>query len=146
MFGMANWDAGASNVRLGRAVVLGETGRWRDALSEAETVRDELRARGSVVRAVQAILGAISCVLLGYAAKEFFNQRAGIIAALLLAIYPPAIFFDGLIQKSSLDLFLVTAILAKAGSAFLAARVATRTCLDGHGTSLPWAGVGFNLF
>lgn len=65
-----------------------------------------------VVRVVQAILGAISCGLLGYAAKEFFNQRAGIIAALLLAIYPPAIFFDGLIQKSSLDLFLVSAILA----------------------------------
>ena len=64
-----------------------------------------------IVRVVQAILGAISCVLLGYAAKEFFNQRAGIIAGLLLAIYPPAIFFDGLIQKSSLDLFLVTAIL-----------------------------------
>jgi tetratricopeptide (TPR) repeat protein len=63
-------------------------------------------------RVIQAILGAISCVLLGYAAKEFFNQRAGIIAALLLAIYPPAIFFDGLIQKSSLDLFLVTALLA----------------------------------
>jgi tetratricopeptide (TPR) repeat protein len=65
-----------------------------------------------VVRVAQAILGAISCVLLGQAAKEFFNQRAGVIAALLLAIYPPAIFFDGLIQKSSLDLFLVTAILA----------------------------------
>jgi len=65
-----------------------------------------------VVRVVQAILGAVSCVLLGYAAKEFFNRRAGLIAALLLAIYPPAIFFDGLIQKSSLDLLLVTAILA----------------------------------
>jgi tetratricopeptide (TPR) repeat protein len=65
-----------------------------------------------VVRVVQAILGANSCVILGHAAKEFFNQRAGIIAALLLAIYPPAIFFDGLIQKSSLDLFLASAILA----------------------------------
>src|SRR6266550_2148240 len=59
-----------------------------------------------VVRVAQAILGAISCVFLGHAAKEFFNQRAGNIAALLLAIYPPAIFFDGLIQKSTLDLFL----------------------------------------
>jgi Flp pilus assembly protein TadD len=65
-----------------------------------------------VVRVAQAILGAISCLLLGYAAKEFFNQRAGITAAVLLAIYPPAIFFDGIIQKSSLDLFLVSAILA----------------------------------
>jgi tetratricopeptide (TPR) repeat protein len=65
-----------------------------------------------VARVIQAILGAISCVLLGYAAREFFNRRAGIIAALLLAVYPPAIFFDGLIQKPSLDLFLVTALLA----------------------------------
>ncbi|MBV9895206.1 MAG: CHAT domain-containing protein [Chloroflexi bacterium] len=56
LFGVANWDAGPSNVRLGRAVVLGETGRWREALAEAETVRDELRLRGSVVRAVQADL------------------------------------------------------------------------------------------
>jgi tetratricopeptide (TPR) repeat protein len=56
LFGAANWDAGPSNVRLGRAVVLGEAGRWRDALVEAETVRDELHRRGSVVRAVQADL------------------------------------------------------------------------------------------
>lgn len=56
LFGLANWDIGPSNVRLGRAVVLGETGRWQEALSEAEMVRDELRRRGSVVRAVQAEL------------------------------------------------------------------------------------------
>jgi CHAT domain-containing protein len=56
LFGVANWDAGPSNVRLGRAVVLGETGRWREALVEVEMVRDELRGRGSVVGAVQADL------------------------------------------------------------------------------------------
>ena len=56
LFGIANWDIGPSNVRLGRAVVLGETGRWQEALTEAELVRDELRRRGSVVRAVQAEL------------------------------------------------------------------------------------------
>jgi CHAT domain-containing protein len=56
LFGVVNWDAGPSNVRLGRAVVLGETGRWGEALAEAETVRDELRRRGSVARAVQADL------------------------------------------------------------------------------------------
>jgi tetratricopeptide (TPR) repeat protein len=56
LFGIANWDSGPVNVRLGRAVVLGETGRWQEALDEAEKVRDELRSRGSVVRAVQAEL------------------------------------------------------------------------------------------
>ena len=68
-----------------------------------------------VVRVIQAALGAVSCVLLALAGRRFFSERAGVIAASILAIYPPAIFFDGLIQKSSLDLFLTTAILALLG-------------------------------
>ena len=63
------------------------------------------------VRVVQAVLGATSCTFLGLAGQRFFSKPAGNIAALLLAIYPPAIFFDGLIQKSSLDLFLTTLAL-----------------------------------
>lgn len=63
------------------------------------------------VRVVQAILGASSCVLLGRAGERFFDRRVGVFAALLLALYPPAIFFDGLIQKSALDLFLITLLL-----------------------------------
>lgn len=65
-----------------------------------------------VVRATQALLGAASCVLLGCAGRLWFDRRVGLVAAALLAIYPPAIFFDGLIQKSSLDLFLMTAMIA----------------------------------
>jgi len=65
-----------------------------------------------LVRGVQAVLGAASCVLLGLAGHLFFSRRVGIIAAMLLAIYPPAIFFDGLIQKSSLDIFLITLMLS----------------------------------
>jgi tetratricopeptide (TPR) repeat protein len=64
------------------------------------------------VRVVQAILGATSCVFLGFAGRRFFSQRVGLIAAAMLAIYPPAIFFDGLIQKASVDLFLATLLLA----------------------------------
>jgi len=64
-----------------------------------------------VVRLVQAGLGALACALLGLAGRRFFDGRTGILAGLLLAIYPTAIFFDGLIQKSSLDLFLVALIL-----------------------------------
>ena len=63
------------------------------------------------VRVVQAVLGSSSCVLLGRAGERFFDRRVGVIAALLLAIYPPAIFFDGLIQKSTLDLFLISLVL-----------------------------------
>ncbi|MCX6546190.1 MAG: tetratricopeptide repeat protein [Acidobacteria bacterium] len=64
-----------------------------------------------LVRVVQAILGAASCALIGLAGRRFFSDRVGVIAALLLAFYPPAIFFDGLIQKSSLDIFLITLVI-----------------------------------
>ena len=65
-----------------------------------------------LVRLVQAVLGAASCALLGLAGRRFLSERVGVMAALLLAVYPPAFFFDGLIQKSSLDLFLITLMLA----------------------------------
>jgi 4-amino-4-deoxy-L-arabinose transferase-like glycosyltransferase len=70
------------------------------------------------VRVGQAMLGAVSCVLLSAAGRRFFDAPAGLIAGFLLAIYPPAIFFDGLIQKSSLDLFLTTLLLAALGASF----------------------------
>jgi Tfp pilus assembly protein PilF len=65
-----------------------------------------------LVRLIQMMLGAASCALLGLAGRRFFSDRVGVMAALLLAVYPPAFFFDGLIQKSSLDIFLVTLMLA----------------------------------
>lgn len=64
-----------------------------------------------VVRICQALIGAISCVMLALAGRRFFSRSAGIVAGLLLGIYPPAIFFDGLIQKSVLDVFLLSLIL-----------------------------------
>lgn len=68
-----------------------------------------------VVRLVQAVLGAASCVLVAHAGRRFFDDRSGRVAGWLLAVYPPAIFFDGLLQKSSLDLFLVSLTLALLG-------------------------------
>jgi tetratricopeptide (TPR) repeat protein len=68
------------------------------------------------IRLLQAFIGALSCVLLAQAGRRFFDRRTGLLAAGLLAIYPPAIFFDGLIQKASLDLFLVSLLLATAGA------------------------------
>jgi tetratricopeptide (TPR) repeat protein len=69
-----------------------------------------------VVRVIQAILGAASCVLVVVAGRRFFDERIGVIAGLLLAVYPSAIFFDGLIQKAALDAFLVTLTLALLGA------------------------------
>lgn len=60
-----------------------------------------------IVRAVQALVGAASCTLLGLAAARLFDARTGLLAGLALALYAPAIFFDGLIQKSVLDVFFV---------------------------------------
>jgi tetratricopeptide (TPR) repeat protein len=59
------------------------------------------------VRIVQALIGSSSCVLLAYASRRLFGDAAGIAAGLLLALWAPAIFFDGLLQKSVLDVFFV---------------------------------------
>lgn len=64
-----------------------------------------------VVRIVQVLLGAISCVLIADCGRKFFSKRTGVIAGVMLAIYAPAIFFDGLIQKSALDLFFLCLML-----------------------------------
>ena len=65
-----------------------------------------------VVRVVQAIIGAAACVLLGDAASRFFSPRVGLVCGLMLALYAPAIFFDGLLQKTVLDVFLICAMLS----------------------------------
>src|SRR5579871_1036940 len=72
-----------------------------------------------LVRVCQAVIGSASCVLLGAAARRLFSPAAGLAAGLMLALYAPAIFFDGLIQKSVLDVFFVCAAL------HLVARIAT---------------------
>jgi tetratricopeptide (TPR) repeat protein len=64
------------------------------------------------VRIVQAVIGSLSCVLVWYAANRLFSRRAGSVAGLLMAFYAPAIFFDALIQKSVLDVFFVSALIA----------------------------------
>jgi len=60
-----------------------------------------------LVRLAQAIIGSLSCVLLGLAGARLFSPKTGAIAGLGLALYAPAIFFDALLQKSVLDVFFV---------------------------------------
>ena len=72
-----------------------------------------------LVRIVQAMLGSLACVFLALAGERFFSPRLGLAAGLMLALYAPAIFFDGLIQKSTLDVFFVCLAL------WFVARVAT---------------------
>jgi len=58
------------------------------------------------IRVIQIVLGAVSCGLLYMAGRLFFSPPIGIASGLILSLYAPAIFYDGLIQKSILDLFL----------------------------------------
>ncbi len=62
-------------------------------------------------RLFQALVGAATCVLAAAAGRRWFDARSGLAAGALLALYPPAIFFDGEIQKGTLTLFLATALV-----------------------------------
>jgi len=59
------------------------------------------------VRIVQALIGSASCVFLGLAGTRLFSKPVGLAAGLALALWAPAIFFDGIIQKSVLDMFFM---------------------------------------
>jgi tetratricopeptide (TPR) repeat protein len=69
-----------------------------------------------VVRGIQIVIGATSCVLLACAGRGFFSRSTGLLAAFILAVYPTAIFFDCSIQKSVLDLFFICGLLAIMGA------------------------------
>jgi Flp pilus assembly protein TadD len=68
------------------------------------------------IRWAQAVLGSLAAALLAFAGRRFLSERAGLCAGALLAIYPPAIFFDGLVQKAALDNLLMCALLAVLGA------------------------------
>jgi tetratricopeptide (TPR) repeat protein/4-amino-4-deoxy-L-arabinose transferase-like glycosyltransferase len=65
----------------------------------------------TIVRVCQAVLGSAACVFVALTAWRLFSTRAAIVAGVGMAIYAPAVFFDGLIQKSVLDVFLTSAAL-----------------------------------
>ena len=64
-----------------------------------------------VVRVLQAGLGAVGCALLCKAGTRLMGRRAGLLAGLLLALYPPAIFYDLLIQKSAIEMLCMCGLL-----------------------------------
>src|SRR5436309_2852544 len=64
-----------------------------------------------LIRLIQIILGSLSCALIYLVGRKIFSRVAGIAAGLILACYAPAIFFDALIEKSILDLFLLSLLL-----------------------------------
>ena len=66
----------------------------------------------TVMRLVQAILGAIGVAAIGLAGRRMFSPRIGMLAAVMLAVYPPAIYYDGIIQKAALASVLLCGFLA----------------------------------
>ncbi len=64
-----------------------------------------------LIRFLQIILGALSCAVIYLVGKRLFSRAAGIAAGLVLACYAPAIFFDVLIEKSILDITLLSLLL-----------------------------------
>lgn len=65
-----------------------------------------------LVHGIQMVMGSLSCVFLMAATRPLFGATTALVAGWMLALYPPAIFFDGLLGKQNLGLFLLTAILA----------------------------------
>ncbi len=64
-----------------------------------------------LVRLIQIGLGSLSCVLVTIAGKTLFSRRVGLVAGVLLAVYPTAVFTDCLIQKEVLALLLMAVLV-----------------------------------
>src|SRR5205823_241062 len=67
------------------------------------------------VRVVQALMGGLACALLAWTGTRLWG-RHGAAAGAILAIYAPAIFLDGLLEKSALVTLLFAALLAVVAS------------------------------
>ena len=66
----------------------------------------------SLVRFVQVMLGVAGVGLIGLAGRKLFSERVGLVSSLMLALYPPAIYYDGIVQKAALATFLLCAVIA----------------------------------
>ena len=65
-----------------------------------------------IVRVVQALGGALGVGCLYCGTSRLFGRVAGVVAGIMLAAYAPAIFSDGIVQKTSLGCLLLCGLLA----------------------------------
>jgi 4-amino-4-deoxy-L-arabinose transferase-like glycosyltransferase len=89
----ADYDSGPGYAYLLGAVRWASGGRWLPAI------------------ALQAVLGALACLLVHGAARRLWSPTAGLLAATLLALYAPALFYETLLVKFSLVTITVAALL-----------------------------------
>ncbi len=59
------------------------------------------------VRVIQGFLGTVTCLLIYLIGKEVFGETAGLLAATFSAVYPPLIFYTGVLLTESLGTFLL---------------------------------------
>ncbi|MGA9666652.1 MAG: tetratricopeptide repeat protein [Gallionella sp.] len=64
-----------------------------------------------VPRIAQTLLAGAGCVLLSLSAYRLFGRRAGWMVGLLAALYTPSLFYDLLVHKSGIALFLGSLII-----------------------------------
>jgi len=64
-----------------------------------------------LARIYQAFLSSISCVLLYWLGKKLFDTRAGLIAAFIMAVYWPSIYFSGELLITTLYVLLVLSLI-----------------------------------
>ncbi len=71
-----------------------------------------LQAGPVLIRAIQHLLGILTCWLVFYCGRKIFNPVIGLLAALLYAVFPPAVFYEGWLLSPALEAFLLAALLA----------------------------------
>jgi 4-amino-4-deoxy-L-arabinose transferase-like glycosyltransferase len=64
-----------------------------------------------LVVAVQSLLGALVAPLVYLASRRWFDDPAALFAGLVAVVYPPSVYYGGLILKTWLTLFLVALVL-----------------------------------
>ena len=94
-------------------------------------------AVGLAPRYVQVLLDAVSCVLLALIGRTLWGPGTGLIAALCVALYGPAVYFTGSLLPPALAVFIVLSLLAALlwtdqqsnGKAFLGVGLLLALCL-----------------
>jgi len=61
------------------------------------------------VRIVQALLDALTCLLVYSISRQIFGEAAGLLAAALAAVYPPFVFYTGVLLTETLSTFFLAA-------------------------------------
>ena len=83
----------------------------------------------AAVRGVQAVWGAVAVACLMCGTWRLFGRKAAVVAGIMLGLYMPAVFFDGIVQKASLAGVLTAAVFALTATTGTRGRAVTTAAL-----------------